>query len=110
MEAHGKLSGMDVTFSDPVQPASLWAEDVRLLDPFGNVVPVGKPYHQTGYVYRIPVQQRWTPGEYQVAIGPGITDLVNNPMNQDGDLVDGEAAGRFSRTVCARRCISARDY
>ena len=63
-------------------------------------MPIGKPYHQTGYVYRIPVQQRWTPGEYQVAIGPNVTDLVNNPMNQDGDLVNGEAEEDVFRGQC----------
>lgn len=32
-----------------------------------------------------------TPGTYQMIIGPNILDLAGNPMNQDGDGINGEA-------------------
>ena len=89
-QLHGSLTHIDVTFSEPIQPASLSADDVELLGPSGDPIAVGKPYHRTGNTYRIPVQQQQLPGSYSLRIGPNVLDLGGNVMNQNGNLLNGE--------------------
>ena len=92
------LTYIDVTFSEPIQPATLTAEVVELLDPMGNPVAIGKPYQRSGNTYRIPVQQQQFPGEYTLRVGPEVLDLGGNVMNQNGDQLNGEEDDAFVHT------------
>ncbi len=38
-------------------------------------------------------------GAYRLTIGPDVTDVVGNPMNQDGNASNGEATDLYSSTV-----------
>jgi hypothetical protein len=87
-----------VEFDQAIDLASFTAADVVLKSPQGlpvNVLGIRSvPWSERYFdilVAAFPV------GGYQLALGPNITDRVGNPMNQDGDAVNGEKLDTYSR-------------
>ncbi|MFO0945761.1 MAG: Ig-like domain-containing protein [Planctomycetota bacterium] len=87
-----------VTFDRSMDLASFTASDIRLRDPFGNLVELANdPVHiaqQTTFVIQpsTPLSQV---GRYTFEILPNVLDLSGNPMDQQGNGVKGE--GNFDR-------------
>ena len=81
-----------VTFSEAIDPAQFTAADVALTGPNGTVGFAGPtPVAGTDDSFLIrPNQSEYGDGEYTVVIGPDVLDFVGNPMNQDGDVINGE--------------------
>ena len=92
------VSYIDVTFSEPIDPASFTPADVSLRRG-AAIIPVQQPTHQGGNVWRIPFASQSTPANYTLIVGPYINDVAGNPMNQNaptGNQVNGEPnADRF---------------
>ena len=83
------IQTIDVTFDEPVDPASFTAVDITLTGPNGPVTVVGFTT-VSDTVISVDVDDQITPGMYSLSIGPDITDTAMNPMDQDGDTVNGE--------------------
>jgi len=85
---------IDVTFSEPVDPDTFGSDDIVIVGPAG---PIGfaEPQAIGGAtrVYRIQLDiAQFVSGAHDVTIGPQVLDYASNPMNQDGDNINGEPA------------------
>ena len=84
------LDHVDVEFDRPIDPASFTIEDIAIAGRDGSVTltdisPIA------GNTYRVSFVAQTDRGTYQVVIGPQITDLSGNAMDQDADGTPGEA-------------------
>ena len=95
------LNSIVVTFSEAIETASLTSSTVVLKNPTGYVVPVtitevvgsGKTQFELSF------SDQNLRGDYRLQIGLGVTDLAGNQMNQDNDVIVGEASDFYSGTV-----------
>ncbi|WP_372899632.1 hypothetical protein, partial [Stieleria sp.] len=82
-----------IEFSEPIERDSLSADDIALVGPADTSVAVESivPLDASNarFVVR-PVMNQYTDGDYSLTIGPNVFDWVGNPMNQDGDEINGE--------------------
>lgn len=92
----GPLNSLDVTFNEAIDPTSFTVDDIVITAADGTTValssdPVDSGDHTT---FTLPLTESQTlRGSYMVRIGPDITDVAGNPMNQDRDEVNGETQG-----------------
>lgn len=94
-----------VLFIESIDPSSFSAADVTIrqgnrnvavvsIDPLADLFGVG-----ANSLYVVNFTQQSIPGTYTVTIGPNVTDVAGNKMNQDGDQINGEStADRFVGT------------
>jgi hypothetical protein len=90
------IAGRDhlrVTFDEPIDLASFTRGDVAIVGSnsmalvvTGVVAVPGSGNHSFDILFRPAAS-----GGYRATIGPAINDLAGNPMNQDGDTLNGEA-------------------
>ncbi|MCC6231914.1 MAG: Ig-like domain-containing protein, partial [Verrucomicrobiales bacterium] len=88
---------VDVIFSEAVVPGTFTGADVRVTGPLGTVAGVGVT-RVDAVTYRVAFPQQTAHGEYVLEVGPDVTDVRGNPMDQDADGVNGEAADVFRGT------------
>lgn len=93
----GAVAGWRFTFDRAIDPATFTVEDVLGKSPTGWSVSlrgtdpiVALPDGCTFEVYL--ASSASVAGRWWMEIGPGILDLAGNPMNQDGNGVNGEDA------------------
>ncbi|MBN2507751.1 MAG: immunoglobulin domain-containing protein [Verrucomicrobia bacterium] len=79
-----------LVFSETLTAGSFTAADVAFTGP-GGAISVNAPQWLSNATWRISFAAQTNPGSYLLAVGPGVTDPAGNPMNQDGDLANGEA-------------------
>jgi YD repeat-containing protein len=82
-------TALEVQFDLPIDPDSFTPDDIQL-EQSGTTITVGTPIPLGGNLWRVPLPELTEPGDYSVAIGPEITDLVGNQMDQDKDKANGE--------------------
>jgi len=70
---------------------SLADDIVGFIGPDGSVTPTGYSWVDT-HTLEVTFDPQWSVGDYQMLIGPQITDWCGNAMDQDGDLVVGETS------------------
>ena len=88
-----------LTFSETLTSSSFTTADVSLTGPAGAIA-VNAPQLLSNTTWRITFAAQTLPGEYTLTVGPAVNDLVGNPMNQNGDGVNGQPIeDRFVRTV-----------
>jgi hypothetical protein len=104
----GGLRTLTITFNKSVIPETFRAGAVTIFEPNGVTV---SPW----VLSEVPgsFQRQYTvtlslvlPGRYTIRIGPNVNDFAGNPMNQDGDAVNGEPLKdvfSFSFTIPASR-------
>lgn len=92
------LSTFTVTFSETLSSSSFSTSDVVLTGPSGTI-PITALQRIGTATWRLTFPSQIDEGNYILRIGPSINDLAGNPMNQDGDGVNGEATDAFSATV-----------
>jgi len=85
------INAVELTFSEALDEATFTTDDVLITGPFG-VVPVAAITSLGSNAYRISFADQTASGVYSVQIGPDVTDLTGNLMDQDYDLVNGEPA------------------
>jgi subtilisin family serine protease/subtilisin-like proprotein convertase family protein len=95
------VSAVRVVFDEPILAASFTPADVALGGPGGAFAAAGvTPVGTDGTTFDIAFATQTVAGAYTVAVGPDVTDLAGNPMDQNGNGVNGEAedvfAGGFS--------------
>ncbi|MFO0936692.1 MAG: S8 family serine peptidase [Gemmataceae bacterium] len=89
-----------LTFNEPINPASFTpARIVSLTGPAGRITPLSVTAvagtNNTQFDVNFAVQT--TAGLYSIVVGPAILDSSGNPMNQNGNGVNGEATSdRYS--------------
>jgi subtilase family serine protease/uncharacterized membrane protein len=81
---------IDVTFNSPIDPASFTADDITLLDSAQQPITIDSLQSLGGNTWRIRFAEQSSEGEYCIEIGPEITDLAGNLLDQDGDGNPGE--------------------
>jgi hypothetical protein len=99
----GPLNGIRVTFDEPILASSFtWSDDVSLKDPQGNAISTGTVSEvsgSNGTQWDLGFADQAVRGVYRLVLGPRITDLAGNAMNQNGNAVNGEAGDTYSGTV-----------
>lgn len=87
------VTAVRVTFNEAIAVASFDPSDVTLTAPNGSSVPITGVVEVSGSggtQFDILFGSQSAAGTYTVTIGPNITDLAGNPMDQDQDGVLGE--------------------
>lgn len=88
--AAGSFNKVRFTFNETVAASSFTVDDViALTGPDGAITPTGVT-PVSGTEFDVTFADQATPGAYSALIGPDITDPTGNPMNQDGDFINGE--------------------
>lgn len=89
----GFVDHVDVTFSEPIDPASFTSGDVlRLLGPRGTVTTFAPPFAVPGggappnTVFRVPLPVQSAPGPYALVLGTQVRDLAGNAMRPPAPL------------------------
>lgn len=85
-----------VTFDRPMDPTTFTAADVAFTRTAGGVtttVPVTgvAPVAGSTTQFLISFAAQSSIGAYRVVVGPDVRDTLTNPMDQDNDLIPGEA-------------------
>ena len=95
-----------VVFSEAIIVAEFTPADVTLHaadgTPLGNATAVTPQDAASpiGTVFEITFEPLWATGDTTLRLGPNLTDLAGNPMNQDGDANNGEdPADRLTATL-----------
>ncbi|MDH5639643.1 MAG: putative Ig domain-containing protein, partial [Nitrospira sp.] len=98
-QASSPWNSLTVTFSEPINPATFTAADVVMTGPTG-AIPI-TAITGSGATYTLTFANQTTAGAYTLTIGPNVTDLVGNLMDQNGNGVNGEAgtADAYQSTI-----------
>ena len=100
----GPISQFEITFNEPIDGTTFAAEDIRVLNVEGDALSLaGAPTDsgdQTTFSVEFATPQSVL-ANYRVSLGPNVSDLSGNPMNQDRDDANGESSddqyeGQFS--------------
>ena len=86
------LDSVDVTFNEAISSGTFGADDVSIAGPSGSVAAT-EITSLGGNSYRIGFASQAERGIYRVQVGPNITDLDGNLMDQDQDNIGGELNG-----------------
>ncbi|MDA8746488.1 hypothetical protein N9N28_17835, partial [Rubripirellula amarantea] len=86
----GALQHIDIEFNTPIAHGSFSTADVSIQGPSGSLLPTSIT-KLSDTRYRINVPRVTEGGDYDITIGPNITDLAGTPLNLDGDANAGEA-------------------
>ena len=84
---------VDVTFDESIDGATFGPEDVAVLGRGGRPIPVvDRPFRvdPNKNIWRIPFELQTLEEEYEVYVGPHISDLDSHEMDQDLDETEGE--------------------
>src|SRR5262249_25462493 len=86
----GMADRVTLTFNEPIQDGSFTLADVAAFTgPTGSLTATAvNKLSDTRYEVVFPAQTR--EGNYSLTVGPDIRDRAGNPMDQDGDGINGE--------------------
>jgi hypothetical protein len=95
----GQAYDVHLTFNEPVDLSSFLTTAVTLTGPDGahnafGVIPTPGNFTQFDVLF-LPLTAA---GTYTLAVGPNITDVYGNLMDQDGNLVPGESTDAYTTT------------
>jgi hypothetical protein len=85
----GPVSEVQVTFSEPIDPASFTTADVTLFDPAGATFPAVGITTSDNLTFTVTFAPQTVAGIYYVRVGPQVLDLAGNAMNQDQNSING---------------------
>ncbi len=104
----GPVSGVELHFNEPIDPATFTVDDVQLTGPNGDIAVTG--VRGEGSAFTISFQKQSALGTYTLVVGPDIRDRAGNRMDQDDDLLNGEDdADRFTGTFSIALGFAAND-
>jgi parallel beta-helix repeat protein len=100
----GPLTAVRLTFDEAIAVSSFEADgrDVELKDAAGTAIaPLSvAPVAGSGDTqFDVTFAAQNLRGTYRLKVGPQLTDSSGNPMNQNGNAINGEAADFYSGTV-----------
>jgi subtilisin family serine protease/fibronectin type 3 domain-containing protein len=86
----GPIDAITLTFSEPIDATTFTLDDVLSLQgPAGAITPTAINQVAPGD-FEILFDPQNTDGTYSLVIGPEVTDIAGNPLDQDGDGSSGE--------------------
>jgi hypothetical protein len=106
--AAGGFTGITVTFDEEVNPATFTAAQVTLTGPGGAIggVSVSPVPGSNDHKFTIAFPGQTAPGTHSLKVGPSIEDWYGNPMNQNGNGINGEPSdactASFAQTLRPR--------
>jgi hypothetical protein len=83
---------LDVTFNEPIDPATFTTQDVAIAGPDGLVSVTGVA-PLAADTFRVTFPALTTRGAYVATVGPHIADLSGNEMDQNQNGTQGETPG-----------------
>ncbi len=99
----GPLSVITLTFDEEILQSSFESDgrDVTLLDPQGRPIPVEVvPVAGSGGTqFALTFAEQTTRGYYRLVVGPEILDASGNPLNQDGDALNGQVTDVYAAAI-----------
>ncbi|KPA18868.1 YD repeat-containing protein [Candidatus Magnetomorum sp. HK-1] len=84
------ISEITLEFNEPIDLTSLTVQDIKAIDQLGGTIPIQRIENLQNNRFTIYPETPMTAGNFQLTIGPNISDLAGNLMNQDMDTVNGE--------------------
>jgi len=78
--AYDSFGMIGLGFSESINPATFTPEDVRLVGPAGNIIPVTSVEGTVGSVFTVRFPSQTVEGDYHFEIGPNIEDYAGNRM------------------------------
>ena len=89
------IDHVDLAFSEAINPASLTPADITLTGPSGAVAITGIT-EIDATDFRVSFNPLAAQGRYNLLVGPSVTDLAGNAMDQDQDGVNGTTADVYA--------------
>ncbi|MDX2035318.1 MAG: S8 family serine peptidase [Isosphaeraceae bacterium] len=88
----GAIDRFRIEFDEAILASTFTPSDVVLISASGRIVPISavRPVAGSSTTFELEFAGQTRSGLYAIMIGPAINDLAGNPMNQDGDAVNGE--------------------
>ena len=107
------VSGVRLTFNEAIAASSFGIDDVTLTGPGGAVtVSSVTPVSGSTAAFDVAFTTQTTAGTYALTVGPQVNDLAGNPMNQNGNTINGEIPGdqfNSSYTVTTTQTFASTD-
>ena len=98
------LTTLTINFNEAVNASSFAAEDVKIVGPDGPITLASiDTFDDQEFTIEIPAQTRR--GIYSVTVGPQITDLGGNAMDQNQNGTAGEGKGQPTELGARVPCI-----
>ncbi len=86
----GPIDQVELTFNEPIQPSSFTTASVdALTGPAGAITPTAVTEVDSTH-YEVTFAPQSAAGAYVLTVGPNITDLAGNAMDQNQDGINGE--------------------
>ena len=97
---NGQATSVTLTFSEAIAGTSFATTDVALAGPAGSITATGvqEVSGTGGTQFTVTFPALSAVGTYTLSVGPQILDGAGNPMDQNGNQVNGEVADAFSTT------------
>ncbi len=94
----GLATGATLTFSEAIDPATFTTADVSLTGPTGSlsITSVQAVAGSGNTKFTVAFAALTTDGTYTLKVGPNVNDTAGNPMDQNGNGVNGEASDTWS--------------
>ena len=88
--ATGVVAGVDLIFSEAIEPDSLSTETLQIVDPDGNTIEPTAIQSRSDRLWRVSFDPQTTDGLYHVYVGPHVTDMAGQSLDLDQDGLMGE--------------------
>jgi hypothetical protein len=92
------LDHFTITFNKPITLSSVTTNDVTLVGPLGPV-PINPAMLLAPASLLISFPAQVVTGDYVLSVGPNVTDLPGNAMDQNSNGISGEPTDVFTQTV-----------
>ncbi len=101
LQASTQFSKIEFVFDEAIDPASFTIADiVSFTAPGGvNMLPFITSITGSGNTFAVNFPGATAGGTYTLVLGPNITDVSGNAMNQNGNTINGEATDTYTATV-----------
>ena len=87
----GTISSVDVWLSETIDKPKFTTADISILNPGNGSISVSSITEVGLNRFRVSFAPQTAPGTYHVRIGPNVSDLAGNLLDQDRDGIAGES-------------------
>ncbi len=94
----GTVDHVDISFSETIEASTFTGGDITIVRPDGQTVGVTGIQNVGLNRFRISFPAQTLVGVYHVKVGPNVTDLAGNALDENGNGVGGESADIYDGT------------